>query len=236
MNPEPSLILATAATIAVVHTALGPDHYLPFVAMAKARRWGAVKTASVTALCGLGHAMGSVLLGLIGVSTGVAVAKLEWFESSRGELAAWALIALGLVYLAWGLKRARRRHAHSHLHAHADGTVHAHAHSHDRDHVHVHDAPGNATLVPWSLFLIFILGPCEPMIPLMMAPMAAGDVFGLIAVVTTYTAVTLATMLAIVFAALKGLRFAAGGVARYGHALAGGVVAMCGFAMAFLGL
>lgn len=236
MGAEPSLILATAATIAVLHTALGPDHYLPFVAMAKARGWGAVKTASVTALCGFGHAMGSVLLGLIGVSAGVAVAKLEWFESSRGELAAWALIAFGLVYLAWGLKRAKRRHAHSHLHAHADGTVHTHHHSHDREHVHVHDVPGKAALVPWSLFLIFILGPCEPMIPLMMAPMAAGDVFGLVAVVATYTAVTLATMLAIVFAALKGLSFAGGGLARYGHALAGGVVAMCGFAMAFLGL
>lgn len=236
MGPEPSLILATAATIAVVHTALGPDHYLPFVAMAKARGWGWVKTASVTALCGLGHAMGSVLLGLIGVSAGIAVARLEWVESSRGELAAWALIAFGLVYLAWGLKRAKRRATHSHPHAHADGTVHAHAHSHDREHAHVHDAPGKGSLVPWSLFLIFILGPCEPMIPLMMAPMTSGDVVGLVAVVATYTAVTLATMLAIVFAALRGLAFAGGGLARYGHALAGGVVAMCGFAMAFLGL
>ena len=35
-DPLPPL-LATAVVIGTVHTALGPDHYLPFVAMATAR-------------------------------------------------------------------------------------------------------------------------------------------------------------------------------------------------------
>ena len=39
MSPETTVLALTAAAIAFVHTLLGPDHYLPFVAMAKARGW-----------------------------------------------------------------------------------------------------------------------------------------------------------------------------------------------------
>ena len=57
-------LAVTAATIGIVHTAIGPDHYLPFVAMSRARGWTARWTAVVTLACGLVHVLGSVLLGL----------------------------------------------------------------------------------------------------------------------------------------------------------------------------
>ena len=38
LTPEILLLLTSAAGIAFVHTLLGPDHYLPFVSMAVARR------------------------------------------------------------------------------------------------------------------------------------------------------------------------------------------------------
>ncbi|RME67619.1 MAG: hypothetical protein D6782_02315 [Alphaproteobacteria bacterium] len=155
------LVLSTAASIAIVHTLAGPDHYLPFIAMAKARRWPWLKTVWVTAGCGLGHAMGSLVLGLVGVAAGFSLERLADIDGWRGDWAAWGLIAVGLLYAAWGLKRAARTDRHSHLHVHADGTVHAHPHSHRGGHAHVHGAPGRSGLVPWSLFLIFILGLCE---------------------------------------------------------------------------
>ena len=38
--PEDLLLIApVAASVAAIHTISGPDHYLPFVAMAKARSW-----------------------------------------------------------------------------------------------------------------------------------------------------------------------------------------------------
>jgi hypothetical protein len=39
MTIDLGLLILTAASIGFVHTLLGPDHYLPFVAMSAARRW-----------------------------------------------------------------------------------------------------------------------------------------------------------------------------------------------------
>ena len=81
MSPEINLLVLTAASIAFVHTILGPDHYLPFVAMAKARGWTIAKTLRITLWCGLGHLVGSVALGAVGIAFGAGLAKLEWIES-----------------------------------------------------------------------------------------------------------------------------------------------------------
>ena len=56
MTPEITLLTLSAAAIAFAHTILGPDHYLPFIAMAKARNWGLAKTLKATMACGLGVA------------------------------------------------------------------------------------------------------------------------------------------------------------------------------------
>ena len=91
MTQELSILVATAATIGVLHTLIGPDHYLPFLAMAGARRWSLRRTLSVTTLCGVGHVLSSVVLGFVGIALGVAVSRLEGFEAVRGDLAAWML-------------------------------------------------------------------------------------------------------------------------------------------------
>jgi uncharacterized membrane protein len=88
MTAELNALIITAASIGFFHTILGPDHYLPFVMMSWARKWSGVKTTLITVLCGLGHIGSSVVLGLIGVSVGIAVNKLEFVESFRGNLAA----------------------------------------------------------------------------------------------------------------------------------------------------
>lgn len=119
MTAELSALVITAASIGFLHTVLGPDHYLPFIMMSWARKWSRVKTIIITFLCGLGHIASSVVLGLIGVSMGLAVKKLELIESSRGNIAAWLLIAFGLAYLVWGLRRAYRNRPHIHTHVHA---------------------------------------------------------------------------------------------------------------------
>ena len=51
----------------------------------------------VTAACGVGHVTGSILLGFVGISIGAALHRLQWIEGLRGDLAAWALTAFGLV-------------------------------------------------------------------------------------------------------------------------------------------
>jgi hypothetical protein len=70
MTPELTALLLTAASIGFVPTVLGPDHYLPFVAMSHARNWSRLRTIVITALCGVGHVLSSVVLGLVGLGAG----------------------------------------------------------------------------------------------------------------------------------------------------------------------
>ena len=157
MNQELAILITTAASIGLFHTLLGPDHYLPFIVMAKARHWSVAKTAMITALCGIGHVLGSVMLGLIGVAAGIAVGKLEAIDSVRGDLAAWAFISFGLVYLAWGVRRAIKNKPHTHSHFHTDDLSHEHKHTHHREHAHMHESPVKINITPWILFTIFSL-------------------------------------------------------------------------------
>ncbi len=94
MTPEIALLAISAAVMAFAHTILGPDHYLPFVAMAKARGWSTGKTLRITLLCGAGHLAGSVALGAAGIALGLSLSSLAWLEAVRGNLAAWMLMGL----------------------------------------------------------------------------------------------------------------------------------------------
>jgi len=212
MNQELTTLALTAASIGFLHTLLGPDHYLPFVAMAEARTWSRMRTIVITILCGIGHVAGSVVLGLIGVALGFAVGNLESIESTRGNLAAWALIAFGLVYTAWGLRRALKKKIH--------------------DHDHVQNKKGNIT--PWILFTVFVLGPCEPLIPILMYPAAQASISGMILVTLVFAITTIVTMTAVVILLQSGARFIpARGLTRFSHALAGFVILLCGLAIQF---
>jgi sulfite exporter TauE/SafE len=233
MSPELVALTILAASIGVGHTLLGPDHYLPFVVLARARGWSKATTVLVTTLCGLGHVGSSIVLGTIGIALGVAVARVEGIESTRGDVAAWLLTAFGLVYMVWGIRRAARHRTHSHVHAHSGGETHVHVHDHERAHLHPHDQGAAApALTPWVLFTIFVFGPCEPLIPILMYPAAAESAFGVALVAGVFGAATILTMLAIVLLLSFGLsRLPTRGLERYSHALAGLAIFLCGVAI-----
>jgi nickel/cobalt exporter len=236
MSSEIPILCLTAVSIGVIHTLLGPDHYLPFVAMSRAGGWTARKTLSVTVACGLGHVAGSVGIGVAGLAIGVAVMQLELLESFRGDVAAWLLIGFGLAYMTWGMMRAIRSVPHRHLHAHADGTVHSQVHGHNGVHGQVHAAADDVASVaavsvctPWLAFLVFVFGPCEPLIPLLMYPAAKANVGAVAAVVAAFTVATVGTMSIAVLAMRYGLSFVhVPPVGRFSHALAGLAILMCG--------
>lgn len=250
MDQELMVIAATAASLGLVHTVIGPDHYLPFIVMAKARGWSGMKTVWITLLSGLGHIFSSILLGLIGIGLGVALAKLEWIESVRGDVAAWLLIAFGLAYTVWGVKRALRNQPHSHPHSHlTDGSrdphgpslqhdEHMHRHVHQAGHLHPHgESKEGFRLAPWVLFSLLVFGPCEPLIPLVMYPAAKHNLIGAIWVAAVFGAVTILTMLSMVLLGVYGLTFLPmNKLERYSHALAGFAILLCGLSIVFLGL
>lgn len=237
MSSELSFLLITAASLGLFHTLLGPDHYLPFISMAWARKWSLRKTTLITLLCGIGHIASSVVLGLVGVALGIAVNKLEFIESFRGNLAAWLLIGFGLVYFVWGMRRAYKTRPHTHEHVHKDGLVHSHHHSHFKRHSHIHSDIKTANITPWILFVIFVLGPCEPLIPILMYPAAQNSMTGLILVTAVFGSVTILTMISLVILSTLGISFIPlAKWQRFTHALAGATICLCGLAIQFLGL
>lgn len=230
---EAQILLLTAASIAFLHTILGPDHYVVFAAMGKARRWSLAKTLRVTLVCGTGHVVSSIIIGGIGILLGAKLLSLVEIEGVRGSLAGWSLLAFGLMYFAWGLRKAGRGHRHSHVHVHED-VVHDHEHDHHSDHSHIHEKPGDA-ITPWAMFIIFILGPCEALIPLFMYPAATHSAGLVMSVAVVFGVVTLATMLAAVALTTIGLRNLPS-LGRWEHAVAGASVAACGAAISLIGL
>lgn len=232
------VLLASTAGVAVLHTLAGPDHYLPFIAMGRARRWSAARLAAWTTVCGLGHVASSVLVAVGAVSFGFGLERVELIEEFRGNLAAWAMIAFGAVYLAWGLKRAFRSRPHAHRHAHGGEAAHDHEHSHAGAHLHVHaEEAAGFSLTPWVLFTIFVLGPCEPMIPLVMYPAAQGAWAQTTGVVAVFSLLTIGAMLAAVFLAVRGIRLLPlQRIERFQHVIAGAVVLGAGSAIQFFGL
>jgi sulfite exporter TauE/SafE len=236
MTQETILLAGTAAAIGLGHTLLGPDHYVPFIALSRARKWGASKTALITLACGLGHVLSSVVLGFIGIALGAALFSLEAIESFRGSVAAWFLIIFGFTYFVWGIHRALRSRPHEHEHVHQDSGVHSHTHTHAAAHSHVH-AGKSGSVTPWVLFIIFIFGPCEPLIPLVMYPAAGHDMATVVIVTATFALATIATMLAMVLVSYYGLsKISFPKLERYSHALAGMAIFICGGAVKFLGL
>ena len=237
MNSEIIILAITAASIGFVHTLFGPDHYLPFIVLARSRKWSYRKTGMITLACGLGHVGSSVVLGLIGVAFGLGIHKLENLEAGRGGLVGWLFIAFGLAYFIWGVRQAVLNKPHSHIHLHEDGESHEHFHEHVVSHTHTHGGSKIPKMTPWILFLIFVLGPCEPLIPILMYPAAEINISGLILVTSVFAITTILTMLTVVFITLRGINFIPLGKAeRYMHLVAGAMILLSGIGMQFLGL
>ncbi len=227
-------VVLTAIVIGVIHTIIGPDHYLPFIVMSKARNWSKPKTLRITVLCGLGHVGSSVLLGAIAIIFGASIIALAGIESFRGDLAAWGLVFFGLTFLVWSLRKELKNRTHTHEHEHSDGNEHTHEHKHFHEHGHIHKADSKKKLTPWVLFTIFILGPCEPLIVLMMYPAITNNLFGLVLVIFAFCAATILVMMVMVLGALKGLTFLPlNKIEPHTNSIAGATVALCGVAILF---
>src|SRR4030066_2088729 len=194
MNDSIALLSVSAVSIGFLHTIFGPDHYLPFIVLSEAKKWTLRKTMFITFLCGLGHVLSSVVLGIVGIVVGISVNKLVSIESFRGNIAAWLFIAFGLVYMVISIRNLIKNRKHSHAHFHIGGESHLHEHTHHVEHTHVHETDVVAT-TSWILFLIFVFGPCEPLIPILMYPAAQHNTLGVVLVTVAFGLTTPGPML-----------------------------------------
>ena len=211
MLSDHTFLITTAALLGVTHTLLGPDHYIPFVALGKARSWSLKRTLLITILSGFGHVLSSVIIGLLLVFLGKEFLNFEMIEKFRGPLAAWLLFGFGVAYTLYGLRHAWLRRSNT------------------------EDRSGNST--SWLIFIIFALGPCEPLIPLLMTPAAAISTTMLLTVSTVFLFATVGTMCTVVTLGCKSIEYLPKlRIGHLAHAFAGGAITSCAAGMLFLGL
>lgn len=227
MNEQITLLLVTAASLGFIHTVIGVDHYVPFVALSKSQNWSKIKTITITTICGVGHVLSTVILGIIGIALGLSISKLEAIEHTRHEIAGWLLIVFGLGYTIYGLLRAKYKHSHTHQHI-GENIVHSHEHNHlDIEHKHVHENAGKIS--GWTLFIIFVLGPCEALIPVLMIPASQHSILGLVFVTLVFGITTILTMLTMVLLGLYGVELLPQKkLEKHIHTFAGVTILLCG--------
>lgn len=232
MQSEIIMLMIAAISIACLHTVTGPDHYLPFIALSKSRGWSFTKTIGWTVVCGCGHVWSSVLLGLGGAAIGWSLSKVRWMENIRGGIAGWVMLAFGFLYAVWGLYRAFKNNTHKHFDLHDDGSLYVFEHQHGE----AVSAQDRHKVTPWVMFIIFILGPCEPMIPLLYFPAAKNSWSSMVLLIIVYTLATLLAMVGMVVLGYKGIAFVeTNKLERYVHAIGGLTIFICGAGMLWMG-
>ena len=232
---ELHILLVSAASLGFIHTLLGPDHYLPFIVLSRARGWSQSKTLWITFISGVGHVAGSVILGITGIAMGISLNKLENIEASRGEIVGWLLIVFGVAYSVYGIYKFFKNGGHTHLPKFMVPKK-------IRNLQHLPETEDERTkqdstkLTPWILFLIFVFGPCEVLIPLLIFPAAEHNTLGVVGVSLIFGLATISTMLAVVFAGYKGtaiINFKKG--EKFWHLIAGLIILIAGLGMTFMG-
>lgn len=179
---------------------------MPFAVIAKAKKWPKAKLLWIIFVSGIGHVASSAALGVIGILLGFSLSKLKGIEGHRAEIALWLLIGFGIAYMLWGIKEARG-HEHKEIEEEKLKTK---------------------TVAMWTLFAVLILGPCEPLIPLIFLGYNYGWI-GVILVATVFSLVTIVMMLLQGFLSFMGIQLIKNEFAeRYSHAFAGLVIALTG--------
>jgi nickel/cobalt transporter (NicO) family protein len=207
-----AILMGASAVVAFTHT-FAPDHWVPFTMIGRARGWTPWKVAWVTFAAGLGHVGSSVVLGIVAIGLGWVLDKATGIEAWRGPVALWTLIGFGFAYALWGLKDIRHGHAHHRL---------------------PESATARKSIAVWALIIIFVLGPCEPLIPLVFKAYEHGAV-GVAAVAGVFGLITVSQMVILSTLAFLGLSFAwTERLDRFTHTIAGATIAATGLMVLIL--
>ncbi len=226
------LLTFTAFSLGFIHTILGPDHYLPFIVIGKARGWSSAKTLWITFVSGIGHVGSSVLIGIVGIALGISLNKLENLEAIRGEIVGWMLFVFGVGYTVYGVYKYFNHGHHHHLPKFLlPRKIRNYQHLPEEE-----EHSSDTNLTPWILFLIFVFGPCEVLIPLLIFPAYEYSTMGMLLVTLIFGVATIGTMLVAVYLGHKGTSLVK--LKKHEHLLhlaAGLVILISAIGMLFLG-
>lgn len=200
-----TVLFFSTLSIAFLH-ALAPDHWMPFAAIGRAQKWPKTKLLWVTFISGLGHVGISILFSILGILLGFSLAGLKSLEGNRGEIVLWLLIGFGIAYMLWGIKRAKIR----------------------KQKDLSEEELKSKTIAMWTIFAVVVLGPCEPLVPLVFLGYNYGWP-GVVTVSIAFSIVTILMMLLQTLLVFMGIRLIkSDSLERYCHAFAGLIIALTG--------
>ena len=215
-----ALVLTTILT-AVVHTLI-PDHWLPFVLVARAEGWNVRRTAMLTAASALLHVTVSIALAMTVVLAGRgAEMAVRGLGERLAALSGWMLVLFGGTYMSWFLLRGG--------HAHTFG-IHPHHNADDEA------APeASATLLKdlsgYTLTFVVGFNPCILVIPCVYGASQLSPLT-LVAVSAAFAVTTMLSMVVVTLLGLKGTtRLTSPFLTRYGEAFSGALIALTGAAV-----
>lgn len=238
MHESTYLLTATAGATALFHTLI-PDHWLPFVLVARSQGWSLRKTFLTTFLSAVLHVTLSLGLGILALFLG------REFMHVLGErielMSGIGLLFFGLVYTLFFLTGGGR-HQHyfpGHGEHHpvedyrgegAEGSAEA---GPSRRHIlarHLGDHPLGAV----TLAAIVGLNPCVLAIPLMFATIAEGR-WAFLWVGTSFAITSIVVLVGASVLGFQGLRrVRLGFLDRYGEVVSGLLIALLGAVMVLL--
>ncbi len=211
----------TAIGLGFIHVLLGFDHYIPFIFLSKAEKWNDKKTFIIVFLSGLFHVLSSIFIGFVGLYLKNNLFFIKQLELSRGELAGWLLIVFGILYIIFSIKKINRKLLNLDKSSDIKGNTIANLiRSHPKSY--------------FFIILIFVLGPCEPLIPLMLYPHKSSETFLWIISIFLFSFTTIITMLIAVFIGRKILTLIKN--PKFSNSLptiTGAIIALCGIAVTF---
>jgi ABC-type nickel/cobalt efflux system permease component RcnA len=232
---------AAAAVTVLIHTLI-PDHWLPFVLVARSQGWDLRKTFVTTLASAILHVTLSLGLGLLALFLG------EELMAGIGErletLAGSGLIFFGLVYtLFFVVGGGRHQHyfpGHGEHHPMEDyrdpgpgEPASAGADGPSRPHIlrrHLGDRPPG----PLALAVVVGLNPCVLAIPLMFANVSHGFL-AVFTVATTFALTSIAVLVTATLVGYQGMRrLNLDFLDRWGEPLSGLLIAGLGLVMVLL--
>jgi nickel/cobalt transporter (NicO) family protein len=228
-------IAATGFTVAFFHAAI-PTHWLPFVLVARARRWTHAKALGVAIFAGLGHVALTSLLGLVIAWFGFQLD--EHFGHVFTRVAGVVLLGVAGFYF-WRQWRGKGVMHHHTPGGHHEPSAHC-GHEIEEGHSHLATELEGSELVSnrkgdWAaisgLFVMLTLSPCEGFLPIYLSAVESGWT-GFFVLSGILAAGTLGGMLLFTWLTLVGLeKVELKRVERYEAALLGAVFTILGVLM-----
>jgi small-conductance mechanosensitive channel len=169
----------------------------------------------------------------VGLAISSSLSSLVGIEDVRGTLATYFIIAFGFGYTVYALFNLFKNRPHKNI---VNGQEITHDH-HDSISVEEHIEDKKKSNIIWGLFILFVLGPCEPLIPILMYPAATLNIWALVSVTAVFSISTIGMMLILTLLGIKGLSFVKiKTLDKYGETLAGLAIMVCGVLMITMGI